>query len=78
MSDKEDYPKEEPSAGGQPKTHHQRKPWQKRNQVYPHQQKKDPEEIPVLQYGPNGNFHIYVCKINTLLLRGGLRKTHKI
>ena len=30
MSDKEDYCKEETSAGEQPKTHHQWKPWQKK------------------------------------------------
>ena len=48
MSDKEDCPKES----------NQREPWQKRNQ-YPHQQKKDPKEIPILQYGLNRNFNIY-------------------
>ena len=80
MSDKEDYPKEEPSAGEQPKTHHQRKPWQKRNQVYPHQQKKDPEEIPVLQYGPNGNFHIYkeAMACTAMKLYGNLGKLIKL
>ena len=77
MSDKEDYPKEETSAGEQPKTHHQRKPWQKRNQVYPHQQKKDSKEIPVLQYGPNSNFHIYK-KINGMRSHEALWKFRKV
>ena len=80
MSDKEDYPKEEPSTGEQPKTHHQRKPWQKRNLVYPHQQKKDPEEIPVLQYGLNGNFHIYkeAMACTAMKLYGNLGKLIKL
>ena len=80
MSDKEDNPKEESSTGGQPKTHHHQNPLQKRNQVYPHQQKKDPEEIPVLQYGLNGNFHIYkeAMACTAMKLYGNLGKLIKL
>jgi len=48
-------PKENQGQGQHPQ---QRKPWQKHQQKQFRQElkKKDPEEIPVLKYGPVNNF----------------------
>ena len=61
MSEKEVYPNENQEAAEhtENKQNHQRKPWQKRNQVHPEQDKKDPEKLFMLRYGPNNNFHLW-------------------
>ena len=56
MGDQENYPKDKDRENGGKRN--QKKPWQKRQQYGGGQdsKKKDPEEIPVLKYGPANNF----------------------
>jgi hypothetical protein len=46
----------------------QKKQWQKRSQVQT-QKKKDPEEIPILKYGPNKNFSKFKEAISRTALK---------
>ncbi len=56
MSEKGGNPKPEKAQGEQKKLE-QRKPWQKKHHYQcPEVKKNDPEEIPILKYGPNNNF----------------------
>jgi hypothetical protein len=55
MNEKGGNPKQE-KAQGEQKKQEQHKPWQKKHQYqHPETKKKDPEEIPILKYGPNNN-----------------------
>ena len=58
----------------------QRKQWPKRYQGYQQQKKKDPEEIPVLKYGPNNNFSKFKEAISKTALKdyGQLGKLIKL
>ena len=80
MSDKEDYPKEDPSAGEQPKMRHQCKTWQKRNQVYPHQQQKRSRRNSHPPVWSKWNFHIYIetMACTAMKLYGNLGKLIKL
>jgi hypothetical protein len=56
MSEKGGNPKQD-KAQVEQKQHEQCKPWQKKqHHQRPEAKKKDPEEIPIQQYGPNNNF----------------------
>jgi hypothetical protein len=55
MSEKGGNLKQE-KAHGEQKQHEQRKPWQKKHHPRPEAKKRDPEEIPILTYGPDNNF----------------------
>jgi uncharacterized membrane protein len=50
MSKKGVYPNENQEVGehAEHKQNHQHKPWQKRNQIRPEQDKKDPEKLFIL------------------------------
>jgi hypothetical protein len=60
MSDKGGNPKQATAQGEQKKHDQHRKGGQQRNQHYQQRRtenkKRDPEEIPVLRYGPANNF----------------------
>jgi hypothetical protein len=79
MTDKPNQTKDNKDTGAQ---RQQRKPWQKRNQGrYEYSsKKKDPEEIPILKYGPYNNFAKFKEAISKTALKnyGQLGKLIKL
>jgi hypothetical protein len=67
MTDKTDKGKETKDAG---QHRHQKRNWQKKKQQRPDYKKnKDPEEIPVLKYGPSNNFTRFKEALSKAALR---------
>jgi hypothetical protein len=79
MSEKGGNPKQDKTQGEQ-KRQEQRKPWQKKqHHQRPEAKRKDPEEIPILKYGPNNNFPKFKEAISKAALKnyGNLGKLIK-
>ncbi len=79
MSEKGGNPKQDQTQGEQ-KFQEQHKPWKKKqHHQHPEAKKKDPEEIPILKYGPNNNFPKFKEAISKAALKnyGNLGKLIK-
>jgi len=82
MTDKNTSQDKNPKENqGQGQQRQQRKPWQKNQRHYRHDiKKKDPEEIPVLKYGPANNFSKFKEAVSKTALKnyGQLGKLIKL